>query len=158
MTNGKDSKFAMYELYLGTAEKVSDRRAQANSWMLSVNSGIVALQGCLQSVSAALPVAGLIICVAWAALLKSYREINRAKFAVLSELEADLPASPITSELQIYKEEGRRSLSQVESLLRDAEGLLVSQHARRAARGEVTLSRLSRASTTIVLSPLSLRF
>jgi hypothetical protein len=74
----------MYELYLGTAEKVSDRRAQANSWMLNVNSGIVALQGFLQSVSAALPVAGLIICVAWAALLKSYREINRAKFAVLS--------------------------------------------------------------------------
>ena len=61
--------------------------------------------------------AGLIICAAWWALLKSYREINRAKLAVLLELEADLPASPIAREWQIYKEEGRRSLSQVESLI-----------------------------------------
>ncbi len=49
MTNGGDSKLAMFELYLATAEKVSDRRAQANSWMLSVNSAIVALYGYLQS-------------------------------------------------------------------------------------------------------------
>ncbi len=45
MADGNDSKFAMYELYLATAEKGSDRRAQANSWMLSLNSAIVALYG-----------------------------------------------------------------------------------------------------------------
>jgi hypothetical protein len=39
---GKDPKLAIFELYLATAEKVSDRRAQANSWMLSVNTAIVA--------------------------------------------------------------------------------------------------------------------
>ena len=124
MTNGQDSKFAMFELYLGTAEKVADRRAQANSWMLSVNSGIVALDGFLKSVNIALPVAGVITCVAWALLLKSYREINRAKFQVLSDLEPDLPASPITSELQIYDKEGRLSLSLVESLIPGCFGLL----------------------------------
>jgi hypothetical protein len=105
MTDGKDSKFAIFELYLATAEKVSDRPAQANSWMLSVNSAIVALYGYLQSdklASApqkmvwlwAIPAAGAIVCLASSALLKSYRELNRAKFAVLAELEADLPASP----------------------------------------------------------------
>jgi hypothetical protein len=45
----KDPKLALFELYLATAEKVSDRRAQANSWMLSVNSAIVALYGYLQA-------------------------------------------------------------------------------------------------------------
>jgi hypothetical protein len=129
MTDGNDSKFAMFEVYLATAEKVSDRRAQANSWMLSVNSAIVGLYGFLQSdkmaVSApqkmvwlwAIPAAGAIVCLAWSALLKSYRELNRAKFVVLAELEAELPASPTTRERQIYKEHGRRSLSQVESLI-----------------------------------------
>jgi hypothetical protein len=62
-------------------------------------------------------VAGVIVCLAWSALLKSYRELNRAKFAVLAELEAHLPASPTTRERQIYKEHGRRSLSRVESLI-----------------------------------------
>jgi len=129
MTDGNNSKFAIFEVYLATAEKVSDRRAQANSWLLSVNSAIVALYGYLQSdklaVSApqklvwpwAIPAAGVIVCLAWSALLKSYRELNRAKFAVLAELEKDLPASPTTRERQIYKEHGRRSLSQIESLI-----------------------------------------
>ena len=129
MTNGSDPKFAMFELYLATAEKVSDRRAQANSWMLSVNSAIVALYGYLQSdkiaVSApqkavwlwAIPAAGAIVCLAWSALLASYRELNRAKFVVLTELETDLPASPIARERQIYGEQGRRSFSQIERLI-----------------------------------------
>ena len=65
--------------------------------MLSVNSAIVALYGDLQTdklaVPAAqkmvwlwaIPAAGAIVCVAWAALLTSYRKLNRAKFTVLQE-------------------------------------------------------------------------
>jgi hypothetical protein len=126
MADGKDSKLAMFELFLATAEKVSDRRAQANSWMLSVNSAIVALYGYIQSDKMAvgvppkavwlwaIPAGGAIVCLAWAALLASYRKLNSAKYTVLAELEADLPASPFTRERQIYKEDGRRSFSQIE--------------------------------------------
>jgi hypothetical protein len=129
MADGKDSKLAMFELFLATAEKVSDRRAQANSWMLSVNSAIVALYGYIQSDKMAvgvppkavwlwaIPAGGAIVCLAWAALLASYRKLNSAKYTVLAELEADLPASPFTRERQIYKEDGRRSFSQIEILI-----------------------------------------
>jgi hypothetical protein len=76
MTDANDPKLALFELYLATAEKVSDRRAQANAWMLSVNSAIVALYGYLQTdkmaVGAAqkgvwlwaIPAAGAIVCLA----------------------------------------------------------------------------------------------
>ena len=129
MADGKDSKLAMFELFLATAEKVSDRRAQANSWMLSVNSAIVALYGYIQSDKMAvgvppkavwlwaIPAGGAIVCLAWAALLASYRKLNSAKYTVLAELEADLPASPFTRERQIYKKDGRRSFSQIEILI-----------------------------------------
>lgn len=129
MADGKDSKLAMFELFLATAEKVSDRRAQANSWMLSVNSAIVALYGYIQSDKMAvgvppkavwlwaIPAGGAIVCLAWAALLASYRKLNSAKYTVLAELEADLPASPFTRERQIYKEDGRRSFSEIEILI-----------------------------------------
>ena len=114
MPDAKDPTLALFELYLTTAEKVSDRRAQANAWMLSVNSAIVALYGYLQAdksvVSAgqrtiwlwAIPAAGVIVCVAWAVLLTSYRKLNRAKFAVLQELEVDLPLQPFKRERELY--------------------------------------------------------
>jgi hypothetical protein len=128
MTNVCDAKFAMFELYLATVEKATDRRASANSWMLSVNSAIVALYGYLQSdkvVDGAtqrawlwvIPAAGAIVCLAWMALLVSYRKLISAKFDVISELEASLPTSPFTQERKIYEKEGRRSLSQIEILI-----------------------------------------
>ena len=129
MTDAKDPKLALFELYLATAEKVSDRRAQANAWMLSVNSAIVALYGYLQAdkmaVGAAqkavwlwaIPAAGAIVCLAWVALLTSYRKLNRAKFTVLTEVEADLPVALFTRERETYRRDRRRSLSNVERLI-----------------------------------------
>jgi hypothetical protein len=88
-----DSKLALFQLYLATAERVSDRRALANSWMLSVNSAIDALYGCLEADKAsvstgqktiwlwAIPGPGAITCLAWAALLASYRKLNQAKLS-----------------------------------------------------------------------------
>lgn len=124
-----DQKLALFELYLGTAEKIIDRRAQANSWMLSVNSAIVALYAYLQAdkmaVGAgqkavwlwAIPAAGAIVCLAWAALLTSYRQLNRTKFAVLREIEADLPVAPFTRERETYRPDQRLSLSNIERLI-----------------------------------------
>ena len=129
MADAKDPKLALFELYLATAEKVSDRRVQANSWMLSVNSAIVALYGYLQADKSAvgtaqkavwlwaIPVAGILVCLAWAALLTSYRKLNRGKFAVIAQLEADLPIPPFTREREAYRRDNRRSLSSVERLI-----------------------------------------
>ena len=59
----------------------------------------------------AIPAAGVIVCAAWAALLASYRELNRAKFAVLARGSA---RSAFTREREIYKIDKRTSLSQIE--------------------------------------------
>jgi len=131
MADAKDPKLALFELYLATAEKVSDRRAQANAWMLSVNSAIVALYGYLEAnkmaVGAAqkavwlwvIPASGVIVCLAWAALLTSYRQLNRAKLAVLREIEieTDLPVALFTREREAYRRHRRRSLSNIERLI-----------------------------------------
>ncbi len=129
MADDIEHKLAVFELYLATAEKVSDRRAAANAWMLSVNSAIVALYGYLAadklSVSVpqkgvwlwAIPAAGAIVSVAWAVLLTSYRQLNRAKFGVLQEMEKDLPAQPFTRERALYQRDRRRPLSQIETAI-----------------------------------------
>lgn len=136
MTDSKADRLPFYQLYLATAEKVSERRAQANSWMLSVNGAIVALYGYLQADRAiistgqkeiwiwAIPVAGAIMCLAWAALLTSYRKLNRAKFAVLMQLEAELPVPLFTREQDLLSSDARRSLSAIETAIPACFGLL----------------------------------
>jgi hypothetical protein len=95
LPDAKDTNLELYKLYLETAETVSERRATANTWMLSVNSAIVALYGYLSEAGAsvgdfeksvwlwAIPVTGILVCLAWAALLSSYSKLNAAKFTVL---------------------------------------------------------------------------
>ncbi len=114
MADEIDPKLKVFELYLATAEKVSDRRAAANAWMLSVNSAIVALYGYLAADKLsvplpqkgvwlwAIPAAGAIVSVAWAVLLTSYRQLNRAKFGVLQDMEKDLPSQPFAKERERY--------------------------------------------------------
>lgn len=117
-----NSRQAFFEVYLSTAEKVSERRAQANSWLLSVNSALVGLYGVLQSLPAtqklvwtwAIPLAGVIVCVAWARLLASYRKLNAAKFRVLQDIEKDLPVQLFADEQRHYRQDQRRSFSDVE--------------------------------------------
>ena len=96
--------------------------------MLSVNGAIVGLYGYLQADKAAavvgaaqkavwlwaIPAAGALVCLAWAALLASYRQLNRAKFEVLQELERDLPMPLFAREQVIYRAERQRSLARVE--------------------------------------------
>jgi ABC-type transporter Mla MlaB component len=65
----------------------------------------------------AIPAAGAIVCLAWVALLTSYRKLNRAKFTVLTEIEADLPVPLFTREREAYRRDQRWSLSNIERLI-----------------------------------------
>jgi len=125
-----DPRFALYELFIATAEKATDRRAQANAWMLSVNSAIVALYGYLQTGKAvaksgsfaevwlwAIPVAGILVCAAWFNLLKSFRSLGAAKFAVIKQLETELAFDLFTREEKVYQTDGRYAASKVESII-----------------------------------------
>ena len=129
MSDDPTSRMELYRLYLATAEKVSDRRAAANTWMLSVNSAIVGFYGYLAAGKTplgepgrgiwllAIPAAGILVCLAWAALLASYSKLNGAKFKVLQEIEEGLPFPVFRREQEVYRAAGRRSLSSVERLV-----------------------------------------
>ncbi|MDG9709151.1 RipA family octameric membrane protein [Streptomyces sp. DH10] len=90
-----------YKLCVEMADRVSSRRALTNTFFLSLNSAVVAA---LAAVAArgvvGLPVllllAGLVIlfaqCAAWYVMVRSYRQLNFAKWAVIGALEERLPA------------------------------------------------------------------
>jgi hypothetical protein len=86
-----DRYFELYKLAVEMADRVSARRAVANSFFLTINTAILALLG-TKAGTWYPAAAGITVCAAWWALLRSYRDLNRAKFDIILELEARLPA------------------------------------------------------------------
>jgi hypothetical protein len=92
-----------YKLYVEMADRISSRRATANSYFLSVNSAILAFVGYLTSKDSTeylwlLAVGGIALSVLWEALITSYRNLNTAKFKVIHQIEKRLPISPYDAE------------------------------------------------------------
>ena len=52
-----------------------------------------------------LAAAGIVLCVAWWALLKSYRDLNWVKFGVILAMEEQLPARVYSDEWQRLRKE-----------------------------------------------------
>jgi len=104
--------FELYRIAVEQADRVSARRASANSYFLTTQTGLAALVGLIGSLdegSDAVPrsdvalvataIVGLALCAAWWLLLRSYRDLNAAKFKVITEIETEhLP-------LQIFQRE-----------------------------------------------------
>jgi len=88
-----------YKLFVESADRVSERRTSANNYLLTVNAFLVTLYGLAASWGDnrawvfVVPVAGVLVCVTWLVLIRSYRNLNTAKFKVVHELEEHLPAA-----------------------------------------------------------------
>jgi hypothetical protein len=100
-----------YKLYVETTNKVSDRRGSAHTMLLTVNTSLITVYGFflgkegVASTGSApwswmMPIAGLLISLAWFLLIRSYRALNGAKFEVIREIEARLPARVFDLEWQ----------------------------------------------------------
>lgn len=92
-----------YKIYVEMADRISNRRAAANSYFLSVNSAILGFVGYLsvkenEQYLWLLAIAGIALSGLWEALITSYRNLNSAKFAVIHKIEKRLPISPYESE------------------------------------------------------------
>jgi len=83
-----------YKIYLEMADRISSRRQSANSFFLSLNTALVALVSylCLGAQSASwyvvVAVAGMAISYMWYRLVRSYKDLNTAKFKVVHEIES----------------------------------------------------------------------
>ncbi|GAA3504723.1 hypothetical protein GCM10019016_118360 [Streptomyces prasinosporus] len=93
--------FEQYRLCVEMADRVSARRNLTNTFFLSLNSAVVAVVAAVlgeRTFTGAVlpPAAGLVIllaqCAAWFVMVRSYRQLNTAKYAVVGAFEQKLPA------------------------------------------------------------------
>jgi hypothetical protein len=92
-----------YKLYVEMADKISERRNLTNGFFLTLNTLFITILGFLFEKVNQLTsnfggylyiFIGLLLCLMWWLILKSYRDINSAKFKVIGQLEEKLPSSP----------------------------------------------------------------
>ncbi len=97
----------LYRIYVEMADRVSARRITTNSFFLSINTAMIGLVGYISvsyktalSVDIRLPIAiaGVVICYLWRRIVRSYRDLNSAKFKVIHAIELGLPIRPYDSE------------------------------------------------------------
>lgn len=95
----------IYKLAVEMADRVSARRAVANAFFLTVNTTLVAVVGLSTTQPdstvrfTAVCLAGVAVSVCWWLLLRVYRRLNTAKFAVINQIEVEhLPVRPYSDE------------------------------------------------------------
>jgi hypothetical protein len=96
----------LYKLAVEMADRVSARRATANAFLLTVNTALLAFvsSGSLNMLWL-VALAGIALSGTWWILLKSYRDLNAAKFGVILEMEKDLEAKVYGNEWRVLKED-----------------------------------------------------
>lgn len=99
--NYKAHLLEQYKLYVEMADRISSRRQSANSFFLSVNTAIIALISYINlgyknssNFYWLVSLAGMALCFTWYRLVRSYKDLNTAKFKVIHEMEAKLPVAP----------------------------------------------------------------
>lgn len=109
----KEHLFEQYKLYVESVEKTSDRRQHANNYFITINTALISLIGLsfqfkifenLAWIKSILALVGIIICVVFWYLIRSYRQLNTGKFAVIHEIEKHLPLALYKYEWEILGE------------------------------------------------------
>jgi hypothetical protein len=98
-----------YKLYVEMADRVSIRRQTTNSYFLSINTALLALDGYIAAKEPAanlwlIGCSGIVLSVLWFQIITSYRDLNSAKFKILGEIEKRLPLNLYDAEWRLMGE------------------------------------------------------
>jgi hypothetical protein len=104
--NYREHLLVLYRIYLESAEKISDRRSNANTFFLTINTALISalgISGIISQKTSSLlfimvGLTALLLCYSWYRLIRSYKDLNTAKFRVIHEIEKHLPLRPYNAE------------------------------------------------------------
>ncbi len=109
----KSHLFDQYKIYIDSIEKTSDRRQHANNYFITINTALISLIGLsfqikifenLAWIKSILAFVGIVICVIFWFLIRSYKQLNTGKFEVVHEIEKHLPLALYKYEWEILGE------------------------------------------------------
>ncbi|MFC7070602.1 hypothetical protein ACFQL9_13190 [Halobaculum lipolyticum] len=100
-----------YTTYVDTTLNVSNRRLRNNRFYTFLLSGTLAVISVLAQTEIIQAVGlliasglGVALCVLWYASIRSYSQLNGGKYAVVQEMEEELPFDPFAREWEVLDE------------------------------------------------------
>jgi hypothetical protein len=107
----------LYKFSVEMADRISSRRGTANAFFLTLHTGLATFLGIVRPDAASgaggvrvddfslifTAVIGIVLAATWWLLLRSYRDLNSAKFKVILEMEERLPVKPFAEEWRHLK-------------------------------------------------------
>jgi hypothetical protein len=110
----QDHLLEQYKLSVEMADKISERRATANTFFLSLNSFLLTVLGVLPQLKSniveftivwivVVVIAGISFCIAWIMIIMGYNKLNEAKFKVINKIEEKLPVAMYATEWDYLK-------------------------------------------------------
>ncbi|MEW2352964.1 hypothetical protein [Spirillospora sp. NPDC029432] len=113
----RDTVLEIYKIAVETTDRASARRGTANAFFLALQTALMGLATTLPPANAfattAAYLAALTLCGSWWVQLRTYRDLNRAKYETITAIEATLPTALFTEEWA-NRRRGHVSLGQVE--------------------------------------------
>ena len=106
----------LYKLSVEMADRISARRGTANSFYVTLQTGLTSVAALLATNRSAIgqdrlaamviSIVGITLSLSWWALLRSYRQLNGAKFDVILSIERDhLQVQPFAKEWETLKKD-----------------------------------------------------
>lgn len=101
-----------YKTYLSMLDNISDRRQKSNEFFMGLNTAIIGLLGYAEVKNLphttilllVVPMVGGLISFFWYHIIKSYKNLNTAKFSVVHAIEQRLPVTMFETEWKIVEE------------------------------------------------------
>lgn len=114
VTDDTNVRLDIYKMAVEMADRVSARRAGANTFFVTLNTALAAVVGIVSAARKPPPhgsvpsfdgfglvltaIAGIVLAGVWWSLLRYYRRLSAAKWGVINDIERALPVSPFTNE------------------------------------------------------------
>ena len=102
---------------LEMSNSLSDRRASAHNFFITINSALVAFFSINTRHTVVSGILGIILCIVWILAIQNYKKLNAIKFEIINEMETALPASVFKYEWHLAKMRKYRLLTWLETLI-----------------------------------------
>jgi hypothetical protein len=121
MESNLDNLMKQYEIMVNSAIQVTNWRQNSNNFFLAVNTALLAIAAYLSNYSPRtgfiFGLTGIILAITWVITLQYFKNLNKAKFLVIHEIEEQLPIKAFQKEYMYYKRESQRSVSNIECVI-----------------------------------------
>ena len=109
----KNNLLEQYKTYVESADKISDRRINVDTFFITLNSALITVMTIFFSNTTLLLILaflGIIFSVLWFLNLKNYKHINACKFHIIQQVERNLPINLYKMEWNILTKSKKKYL------------------------------------------------